>query len=126
MSTVFFGLMPIYDIQCTMSCNIVKQSLILPIFFFFFSFPLSIWELDEIKESSMCSTHVVKRVGSQGRKESTVARGNSLGTHAPRIAEHERAVDKVHIQGEIGLLVLAKLLQGNRPIIIHQSDSLLL
>ena len=57
---------------------------------------------------SFTHTHIIKRVGVLRRENSTIARGYRLGAQAPSVAEHEWTVDKVHIQSDVGVLVLSK------------------
>ena len=69
-------------------------------------------------------SHIIKRVGILRGKSFAVTCGNGLGTQAPSIAEHERTVNKVHVQSDVGSLVLSKHLQRSRPIIVDLSDAL--
>ena len=69
-------------------------------------------------------THIIKRVGILRDKTLTVTRGNGLGTQAPSVAEHGGAVNEVHVQSDVGSLVLSKRLQRSRSIVVDPLDAL--
>ena len=56
------------------------------------------------------------------RQLPTVVGGYTLHSNAPSIVEHEGTIDKEHVDGEVGLLVLSEQGKGCGPVIIHLLD----
>ena len=64
----------------------------------------------------------MKCVGRHISKSLAVISGDPCHTHTPGVVEHERTVDEVHDNGDIGILVAAEQRQGRGPVIVDDSD----